>query len=208
MVKEAEANAEEDKKRRELVEAKNHADALIHTTEKTLKDSGDKIPADAKQAIETAIAELKGVIGGGDVGQIRSKTEALAQASMKIGEAHVQGARPRRPAAAPGPDGQGGDGGAQGPQTGSEKVVDADFEEVDEKKKRGCRHKPIATAKFGESSSRRWRSRITTSFGGCARRLGRGTQEGLPQARHAASPGPQPGQQEIRAAVQGRQRSL
>ncbi|MGA2088540.1 MAG: molecular chaperone DnaK [Stellaceae bacterium] len=136
MVKDAEAHAEEDKKRREQVEAKNQAEALIHASEKTLKDSGDKIPADAKQAIETAIAELKGVIGGGDLGQIRSKTEALAQASMKAGEALYKAQTPP-PGGAPGPDGQGGDGGAQGPQTGSEKVVDADFEEVDEKKKRG-----------------------------------------------------------------------
>jgi len=138
MVKDAEAHAEEDKKRREQVEAKNQAEALIHTSEKTLKENGDKLPADAKQAIEAAVADLKGVIGGGDLGQIRSKTEALAQASMKAGEALYKAQTPP-PGGAPGPDAQGG--GAQGPGSqaggGSEKVVDADFEEVDEKKKRG-----------------------------------------------------------------------
>ncbi len=135
MVKDAEAHAEEDKKRREQVEAKNQAEALIHASEKTLKDSGDKIPADAKQAIETAISDLKGVLGGGDLGQIRSKTEALAQASMKAGEALYKAQTPPPG----GPDMQGGAPGSQGPgaQGGSEKVVDADFEEVDEKKKRG-----------------------------------------------------------------------
>ncbi len=135
MVKDAEAHAEEDKKRRELVEAKNQAEALIHTSEKTLKDGGDKIPADVKQAVEAAIADLKGVIGGGDLGQIRAKTEALAQAAMKAGEAIYKAQTPP-PGGAPGEGAPGGDG-QQGPQAGSEKVVDADFEEVDEKKKRG-----------------------------------------------------------------------
>jgi len=136
MVKDAEAHAEEDKKRREQVETKNQAEALIHASEKTLKDNADKIPAESKQAIENAIADLKGVLGGEDLGQIRSKTEALAQASMKAGEALYKAQTP--PPGAQGPGDQGGssqDPNSQG--AGSEKVVDADFEEVDEKKKRG-----------------------------------------------------------------------
>ena len=138
MVKDAEAHAEEDKKRRELVEAKNHAEALVHTTERTLKDNGDKIPAADREAVEAAIRDLKAVSGGEDVGQIRSRTEALAQISMKIGEAMYkaqQGAGPA-PGGDAGGGGPAGGGPGAGEGSGSEKVVDADFEEVDERKKR------------------------------------------------------------------------
>jgi molecular chaperone DnaK len=139
MVKDAEAHAEEDKKLREQVETKNQAEGLIHASEKTLKDGGDKIPADIKQAVETAITDLKGVIGGGDLGQIRAKTEALAQASMKAGEALYKAQTPPPGGDPQGPQGpgQGGAGATGAGESGSEKVVDADFEEVDEKKKRG-----------------------------------------------------------------------
>ena len=139
MVKDAEAHAEEDKKLREQVEAKNQAESLIHASEKTLKDGGDKIPADVKQAVEAAITDLKGVIGGGDLGQIRAKTEALAQASMKAGEALYKAQTPPPGGGPQGPQGpdQGGAGAQGAGPGGSEKVVDADFEEVDEKKKRG-----------------------------------------------------------------------
>ncbi len=135
MVKDAESHAEEDKKKKELVEAKNHADALIHSTEKSLTEAGDKVPAGDKQAIETAISELKSVTSGDDVNAIRSRTEMLAQAAMKMGEAmykaQAAGAGPQ-PGAQDGP--QPG-AGAAGPS--DDKVVDADFEEVDEQKKRG-----------------------------------------------------------------------
>ncbi|HEY3918530.1 MAG TPA: molecular chaperone DnaK [Stellaceae bacterium] len=135
MVKDAESHAEDDKKRRELVEARNQAEGLIHTTERTLKEAGDKVPAGERQTVEQAIAALKGVTGGEDVGEIRSKTEALAQAAMKIGEAMY---KTQGPQAEPGPQADAGpqDGGAAG--GGDEKVVDADFEEVDENKKRGA----------------------------------------------------------------------
>src|SRR6202167_1857327 len=115
MVKDAEAHAEEDKKLREQVEAKNQAESLIHASEKTLKDGGDKIPADLKQAVETAVTDLKGVIGGGDLAQIRAKTEALAQASMKAGEALYKAQTPPPGGGPQGPQGpdQGG-AGAQG----------------------------------------------------------------------------------------------
>jgi molecular chaperone DnaK len=133
MVKDAEAHAEEDKKRRELVEVKNQAEALIHSTERTLKEAGDKVPAGEKQSVEAAVAALRTAIGGDEVGEIRSKTEALAQVSMRIGEAMYkaqQGAQ-----AGGEPSGGAGPGGA----AGDEKVVDADFEEVDDQKKRGSR---------------------------------------------------------------------
>jgi molecular chaperone DnaK len=129
MVKDAEAHAEEDKKRRELVEVRNQAEQLIHASEKTLNDAGDKAPADGKAAVEAAIADLKTVTTGEDVGQIRAKTETLAQAVMKIGEALYK-AQPGEPQG-PGAAGQAGPG-AQAP--GGDKVVDADFEEVDDKK--------------------------------------------------------------------------
>src|SRR6185503_5607906 len=135
MVKDAESHAEDDKKRRELVEARNQAEGLIHTTERTLKESGDKIPAGDKQNVEQAIAALKSATSGEDVGEIRSKTEALAQASMKIGEAMYkqQGA----PGAEAGPQAETGASQGTSSGAGDEKVVDADFEEVDENKKRG-----------------------------------------------------------------------
>ena len=133
MVKDAESHADDDKKKRELVEAKNQAEGLIHTTERTLSEAGDKVPAADKQAVEQAIAALKAVTGSEDPAEIKAKTEALAQVSMKLGEAMykaqaAQGeAGPQAEAGAP--------GGAAG--AGDEKVVDADFEEVDENKKRG-----------------------------------------------------------------------
>src|SRR5437016_4200938 len=79
MVKDAEAHAEEDKRRRGLVEAKNHADALIHTTERTLKESGDKVPEGDRDAVQQAIQALKDTLGSDDVGQIKAKTEALGE---------------------------------------------------------------------------------------------------------------------------------
>ncbi|GIK99834.1 MAG: chaperone protein DnaK [Alphaproteobacteria bacterium] len=129
MVKDAEAHAAEDKKRRATVEARNHADALVHSTEKTLKEHGDKVGAAEKQAIEDAIAEVRKAMEGDDAEAIKAKTEALAQASMKLGEAMYR-------AQQAGGDGTGGgagpEAGAGGGQSGGEGVVDADFEEVDE----------------------------------------------------------------------------
>ena len=132
MVREAEEHAEEDKKRREVVEAKNQAEALIHSTEKTLAEVGDKISEADKQPITDAMTALKTAAEGDDVDDIRAKTEALAQASMKLGEAMYQ--------QAPG-EGDSGDGDGAGPGAGDEpraedeQVVDADFEEVDDDRK-------------------------------------------------------------------------
>jgi molecular chaperone DnaK len=143
MVKDAESHAEEDKKKRALVEAKNQAEGLINTTERTIRDGGDKVPASEKTALEAAITELREVLTGDDVTAITAKTEALAQLSMKLGEAmykQAQAAGEAHPGDGGGAGGPGGGGGA-GPGAGAaggkpdDKVVDADFEEVDDQKK-------------------------------------------------------------------------
>ena len=130
MVKDAEANAEADKEKKELVEAKNQAEGLIHTTEKTLKENGDKISAADKTAIEDAVKALKTGVEAEDLAVIKEKTEALMQASLKLGEAmYKQQAEAAGAQGAAGAD-AGADAGASGQQNGDEKVVDADFEEV------------------------------------------------------------------------------
>jgi molecular chaperone DnaK len=132
MVKDAEAHAEDDKKRRELVEAKNHADGLIHTTEQTLSEAGDKVPESEKAPVQAAIQALKDVVGTDNVDEIKSKTEALAQVAMKLGESMYKAQQD----AGAGPEGPHADPGAGGHQAGhDDNVVDADFEEVDEKKR-------------------------------------------------------------------------
>jgi molecular chaperone DnaK len=142
MVKDAEAHAAEDKKRRALIEAKNQADALIHSAEKQLKDNEAKVAAADKAAVEAAIVELKGVKDGEDVAAIEAKTNDLTQALMKVGEALYRagqdaGSGGAAPDGDAGPDGGASAGGEPGGSTGAssdEKVVDADFEEVDERK--------------------------------------------------------------------------
>jgi len=119
MVQEAEQNAEADKKKREAVEAKNQGESLIHSTEKSLKEYGDKVSAEDKGAIEAAIVALKGVIEGDDAEVIKEKTSALAEASMKLGEAMYKASQAEAEAKANGTD-----------EDGDDDVVDADFEEV------------------------------------------------------------------------------
>ncbi len=132
MVKDAEANAEEDKKRREGVDARNHADSLIHTTEKTLTDAGDKVDAADKEVVEKAIAELKEVLDSGDSETIKAKTEVLTQVAMKIGEALYK-AQQEEGAAAGGEAGaEDGAGAQEAPK--EEGVVDAEFSEVKDEK--------------------------------------------------------------------------
>jgi molecular chaperone DnaK len=137
MVKDAEAHAAEDKKRREAVEAKNHGEALVHTTEKQLKEFGDKAAPADKQAVEQAVAALKDALKGDDAAAIKAKTDALAQAAMKLGEAMYKA----QAASAGGADAGAGDGGAAGGGAAGgqakpeDKVVDADYEEVDERKR-------------------------------------------------------------------------
>jgi molecular chaperone DnaK len=134
MVKDAEAHAAEDKKRKEGVEARNHADALVHTTEKNLVEFGDKVPADQKAKIEADLAALKEVLDAGDAETIKSKTEALMQSSMKLGEAMYK-AQQDGPQPGSAADPAAGGPGAAGNAHGGEGVVDADFEEVDGDKK-------------------------------------------------------------------------
>jgi molecular chaperone DnaK len=129
MVKDAEAHASEDKKRREQVESKNHLEQLAHATEKSLKDSGDKVPAAVKAEVEAAIKSAREAAQSENVDSIKAATQTLAQAALKIGEA-VYGSQ--QPGAQPA-----GDGGTKpGEGEGGENVVDADFEEVKDDKKK------------------------------------------------------------------------
>ena len=129
MVKEAEENAEVDKKKRETVDARNQADSLINETEKNLKEHSDKIPELDKNKINSDIEELKKVKDTDDIEAIKSKTEALVQSSIKLGEAIY---KQNSQGAAPQPDPSGAEPSSDNK---NEKVVDADFEEVDENKK-------------------------------------------------------------------------
>jgi molecular chaperone DnaK len=123
MVKDAEANAEADKKKKEEVETRNQAEALMHSTEKTLKENADKVSAADKTAIETALSALKTALEGTDTAAIKEKSDALMQASLKLGEAMYKAQNAAGAAAA------GADAGEQKAST-DDKVVDADFEEV------------------------------------------------------------------------------
>jgi len=128
MVKEAESNKADDEKRKAGVEAKNQADAVIHSTEKALAEHGDKVTEDEKSAITAALEDLKGTLEAGDPETISAKTQTLIQASMKLGEAMYKAQQ-----------GEGGEGPASdedaaraaGGAHGGEDVVDAEFEEVD-----------------------------------------------------------------------------
>ena len=122
MVKEAEANAEGDKKKREAVEAKNQGESLIHSTEKSLKDYGDKVSADDKLAIETALNDLRNVLDSEDGELIKEKTAALAEVSMKLGEAMYKASQAEAEAKASG-------------KPEDDDVVDAEFEEVKDDKR-------------------------------------------------------------------------
>ena len=129
MVKDAEANAEADKKRREGVEARNQLDALVHSTERTLKENGDKVPASDKADVEAALADAKAAIEKQDADAVARANERLGQAAMKMGEALYK-AQAEQPAEGQQPGG----GASSGP--GGDKVVDAEFEEVDPNKRK------------------------------------------------------------------------
>ncbi len=142
MVKDAEAHASEDQARRALVEARNQADVLVHSTEKNLKEFGDAVSAEERQQIEADLEALRTAKDGEDLAAIQSKTEALSTSSMKLGEAmyKAQTEGPTEDAAAgEGPSESDGDGAdtpdAEEPAAAEDDVVDADFEEVDEDKK-------------------------------------------------------------------------
>jgi len=125
MIKEAESNAEEDKQKRELVEAKNQGEALIHSSEKAIKDAEDKLTEDEKLAVETAIKSLKDIIDGDDLASIQEKSAALSQEAMKIGEKLYQQEQNNN---------QQGDETNTSDDISEDDVVDADYEEVKEDK--------------------------------------------------------------------------
>jgi molecular chaperone DnaK len=128
MVKDAEANAEADKKRRETVEAKNQGEALAHSTEKSLKEYGDKVSSDDKKSIEDALASLKTALEGDDAEDIKAKTQTLAEVSMKLGQAMYEASQ----ASAAGGEG------ATASEKSDDDVVDADYEEIDDDKKKSA----------------------------------------------------------------------
>ena len=128
MVKEAESHAEEDKQRRGLVEVRNQAEALVHSTDKMFTDFGDKVSDDDKAAVEAAIAELKTAAEGEDVEAIKQKVDEVTQASMKLGEAMYQSSQAA---------GGEGDPSAEAGDAPDEGVVDVDFEEVKDDKDDG-----------------------------------------------------------------------
>jgi len=123
MVKDAEANKEADKKKRDTVDVRNQADSLVFSTEKSLKEHGDKVSAEEKKAIETGIADLKKSLEGADIEDIKKKTQSLIQASMKLGEAVYKSQQK--------PDAKGKD---ENKPDDKDNVVDADFEDIKEKK--------------------------------------------------------------------------
>ena len=133
MVKEAEENAEADKARRAMVEARNNAESLIHSVEKSLKEHGDKVDAATRGAIESARDALRTALEGEDVEAVKTGHQALMEASMKLGEAIYKAEAEAAQAQAPQ-----GDGAGDGASAKDDDVVDADFEEVreDDKKPR------------------------------------------------------------------------
>jgi molecular chaperone DnaK len=128
MVKEAEANKEADKKKREAVDARNQADTMLHTTEKSLKEHGSKISDAEKKAIETASANLRNVLKGTDTEEIKKKTQELVQASMKLGEAVYKSQQSTNAQNAKDTNKK------TQSENKNDNVVDADFEEVKEDK--------------------------------------------------------------------------
>jgi len=133
MVKDAEANADADKKRKELVEAKNQGEALVHSAEKNLDEHKDKVGEDDKKAIEDAVANLKTALEGEDVDDIKAKTEALAQATMKLGEQIYKASQEEAAHAGDESEVEAADKAAK---EADDDVVDVDFEEVDENDKK------------------------------------------------------------------------
>jgi molecular chaperone DnaK len=130
LVKDAESHAEDDRKKRELVEARNHADALIYSTERSIKDLGEKVDKDTKVKVEEAVGKLRKAMEGDDKDEIRRLSEELTNASHKLAEAMYQQASQAEGQKA----GAGAAGGAKASKP-EEDVVDADFEEVKDDKK-------------------------------------------------------------------------
>jgi len=130
MVQDAEAHAEEDKKTRELVDARNRGEQLVHAIEKSLKDLGEKVDGAERAKVESAISDLRGVLKGDDKGAIEKKSEALMAAASNI----AQQAAAAQGGAGPAPESAAG-AGPSGSSKGNDDAVDAEFEEVKDKKK-------------------------------------------------------------------------
>ena len=128
MVKDAEANKETDKKKRESVDVRNQADTLIHSTDKNLKEHGSKVSEADKKAIEDASSQLKEALKGENTDDIKKKTEVLVQASMKLGEAIYKSQQNTKPDSSK-------DDGKDDKGKKEDNVVDADFEEVKDENK-------------------------------------------------------------------------
>jgi molecular chaperone DnaK len=132
MVADAEAHAEEDKKTRELVDARNRGEQLVHAVEKSLKELGDKVDGGERAKVESAVSDLRGVLKGDDKGAIDKKSEALMAAASNI----AQQAAAAQGGAGAGPESAGGaDAGGSAKSAGNNDAVDAEFEEVKDKKK-------------------------------------------------------------------------
>jgi molecular chaperone DnaK len=125
LVKDAEMHAEEDKRKRELIDARNTADSMIYTTEKSIKEAGDKLDVSTKENIEQATEKLRKAMEGEDAGEIKRLTEELTQASHKLAEAMYASASQQQGSAS-----EGGATSESSEGSSDEDVVDADFEEV------------------------------------------------------------------------------
>ena len=141
MVKDAEANADSDKKKLEAIEARNNADSIVHSTEKSLKEHGAKIPKEDKEKIEKSLEGLKEVLKDekSETSVLKEKTEALIQDSMKLGEviykeAQEKAEKEKAKNEKSGPNGKSNKKASKSSKQKDEKVVDADFEDVTEKK--------------------------------------------------------------------------
>ena len=132
MVKDAEANKEADKKKRDTVDARNQADSIVFSTEKSLKEHGDKITAEEKKSIESGITELKEALKGTDTEVIKKKTQDLIQVSMKLGEAVYKSQQKNQP------KDDKNDKDPKNKDNDKENVVDADFEDVKEDKEKSA----------------------------------------------------------------------
>ncbi len=135
MQKDAELHADEDKKKKEKIEAKNHADTLAYSTEKALKEYGDKVDADTKKSIEEKLEALKKVLAGDDTDAIKKASEELTQASMKLGEAMYKAAAEKQGAAGAAGDGNGAKAEGEKAEDKNAGAVDAEYEPVDKDKK-------------------------------------------------------------------------
>jgi molecular chaperone DnaK len=136
MVKEAEANKEADKQKRETVDARNQADSIIFSTEKSLKEHGDKISEEEKKAIETGISDLRNALKGTEIEEVKKKTQDLIQVSMKLGEAVYKSQQKDAPGKPGDPTGKPGD--QETTKEDKENVVDADFEDVKDDKEKSA----------------------------------------------------------------------